>query len=61
MRGGDAGRLEAVASVEATQQPAGLEARERQNGRQWRNVRRGQATVMREDGADGRRNNQPWA
>jgi hypothetical protein len=61
MSGGDAGRSEAAVSVEAMRQPAGLEARERRNGRQQRNIRRGYATVMREDGASGRHNNQPWA
>jgi hypothetical protein len=60
MRGRDVGRLAAAAFVEAMRQPAGLEARERRNRRQWRNVRRGHATVMREDGAGGRSNNQPW-
>ena len=61
MRGVDAGRLEAAAAVEATRQPAGLEVQERQNGRQWRNVRRSHTTVMQEDGAGGRCSHQPWA
>jgi hypothetical protein len=61
IRDRDAVRLEAAAIVEVTWQPAGLEARERRNKRQRHNVRRGYTTVMREDGAGGRRNNKPWA
>ncbi len=60
MRGRDARRSEAAASVEATRRLAGLEVQERQNGRRRCNVRKGHATVMREDGAGGRCNNQPW-
>jgi hypothetical protein len=45
---------------EAMQQPANQEAQERGNRRQWNKVRRDHATVMRDNRAGRRCNNQPW-